>query len=120
MNATQTNQESTQETKKLEKNIKEEPDENDDRWGSSAFQGLQLQSFAISIKKGRISLNSGSMFSIFNDHGYVTNIREAKRPIKMLTNGGSWIIRQTAQFDEYRPVWFNEKVITNISGLSGL
>jgi hypothetical protein len=61
-----------------------------------------------------ILLDSQSTHSTFYVRRLVQNIRDAPRPLKMMTNGGTILYTQQADLPGYGTVWFNENSIANI------
>jgi hypothetical protein len=65
-----------------------------------------------------ILLDSQSTHSTFYARHLVNNIRDASRPLRMVTNGGEIIYKQQADLPDYGTVWFNENSIANIISMS--
>jgi hypothetical protein len=65
-----------------------------------------------------ILLDSQSTHSTFYSSKLVQNIRDAPKPLQMLTNAGTIIYHQQADLPNYRIVWFNQHLIANIISMS--
>jgi hypothetical protein len=65
-----------------------------------------------------IFLDSQSTQSTFYVRRLVRNIREAPRPLKMVTNAGTIVYTKQADLPHYGTVWFNGNSIANIISMS--
>ena len=72
------------------------------------------------ILKNNILLDSGSKLSIFANPDLVQDIKTSTTMLEMATNGGTTMSNKVAQVPGFGQVWYNEKAITNIFGLSDL
>ena len=73
-----------------------------------------------SIMKNNILLDSGSTLSIFGNPDLVQDIKTSTTMLEMATNGGTTLSNKVAQVPGFGQVWYNEKAIANIFGLSDL
>ena len=58
--------------------------------------------------------------TIFCIEQYVTNIRPAKKPLEINTNGGIMMVTQQCEIPFLGTHWFNNEVITNIISLADI
>jgi hypothetical protein len=65
-------------------------------------------------------LDNGSTLSLFGNPNMVTNIRESKTTLELVTNAGTKTTKQIADVPGYGTVWYDETTIANIFGLSDL
>ena len=72
------------------------------------------------ILKNNILLDSGSTLSIFANPDLVQDIKTSTTMLEMATNGGTTMSNKVAQVPGFGQVWYNEKAIVNIFGLSDL
>ena len=70
------------------------------------------------IYEGMVLLDSQSTHSTFCEGGYLSNIRDSNRVLKMKTNGGIILYRQVGELQGYGTVWYNDKSIANIISMS--
>ena len=85
--------------------------------GRSMFHDGQIDN---TIMKNNILLDSGSTLSIFGNPDLVQDIKTSKTMLEMATNGGTTLSNKVAQVPGFGQVWYNEKAIANIFGLSDL
>ena len=107
----------------IEENKRQQDQNNDRTWGSSAFQGFQGFQYKSCLNQKPediILLDSGSMFPFFRDAHHVSNIEKTTKPMGLLTSGGARMVNQKAQLDCYRTDWYSNDAIENTLGLSGL
>ncbi len=67
-----------------------------------------------------ILLDSDSTDSVFCNPSYVTNIRNTKETLKVLTNGGIMNSTQKCDVPYIGECWFNKESITNIIAMSNM
>ena len=72
------------------------------------------------IMKNNILLDSGSMLRVFANPDVVQDIKTSTTMLEMATNGGTTMSNKVAQVPGFGQVWYNEKAIANIFGLSDL
>ena len=61
------------------------------------------------------------MCKIFCNRKYVKNIRRAQGTRIIATNGGELVVNMIADFHGFpKPVWFDERAITNILSFADL
>ena len=78
------------------------------------------ESWATGMKKNSIILDNGSTLSLFANPDMVENIRKSNTTLELATNAGISTSNQIADVPGYGTVWFDEKAIANIFGLSDL
>ena len=78
-------------------------------------------SFAQSLNmRELILLDSDSTDRVFCNPKYVSNIREAKEPLSISTNGGLMKSHKKCDISYMEDVWYNEDSITNIISLKDM
>ena len=70
--------------------------------------------------KDLVLLDSESTNTIFCNEAYVSNIREAKKPLEIHTNGGAMMVTKKCNIPHLGIHWFNEKTITKIISLADI
>ena len=70
--------------------------------------------------KQLVLLDSDSTSTIFCNKDYVNNIRPAKYPLYLNTNGGQLITTYICDIPNLGTHWFNEKAITNVISLADI
>jgi hypothetical protein len=73
-----------------------------------------------SLKTSSIILDNGSTLSIFGNPDMVTNIRKSDITLELATNAGTRECNKIADVPGFGTVWFDERAIANIFGLSDL
>ena len=68
--------------------------------------------------KNLVLLDSNSTNTIFCNEQYVTNIRQAEKPLKIHTNGGSMMVTQKYKILHLGTHWFNRNTFTNMADIS--
>ena len=72
------------------------------------------------IMKDLVLLDSDSTNTIFCNEAYVSDIREAKKPLEIHTNGGTMMVTKKCNIPHLGTHWFNENAITNIISLADI
>ena len=72
------------------------------------------------ILKNNILLDSGSTLSIFANPDLVQDIKTSTTMLEMATNGGTTMSHKVGHVPGFGQVWYNEKAIATIFGLSDL
>ena len=67
-----------------------------------------------------ISLDSDATNTIFCNESYVSNMKKAKHPLEIQTNGGTMTINQTCEIPYLGTHWFHKDAITTIISLADL
>ena len=96
-------------------------DRNNNQRGAPAWQGTHIQFAEMSIwreMKDWILLDSQSSATVFYNSAYVNNIRKAKSPLQLATNGGLLTVNHCADLPDYGEVSFSEKSMTNIFSMA--
>ena len=70
--------------------------------------------------KNLVLLDSDSANTIFCSKEYVTNIRPAKKPLEIHTNGRTMMVTQQCKLHFLGTHWFNNKSMTNIISLTDI
>ena len=68
----------------------------------------------------RLVLDSGSTVNTFKDRELLTNVRETKKGIDVLTNGGPAKYTLTGLFEDSIRVWFHPQGLANIMSMKSL
>jgi hypothetical protein len=64
----------------------------------------------------QLLLDNGLMLSLFGNPNMVTNIRESKTTLELVTNVGTKTTKQVADVPGFGTVWYDETAIANILG----
>jgi hypothetical protein len=110
----------------LKTQIEEDKDLSDDEEHSHVqFTAVSQLIERVSLKQSKgklrdldlrkvVLLDNQSTVSLFCNKEMVTNIRKAKRPMKLKSNGGSMGAHKIADIGEDQSVWFSDEAIANI------
>ena len=74
----------------------------------------------ISKVKDSITLDNGSILSIFGNPDLVSDIREFDIILELAKNAGTQQSSQVAEVPGYGQVWYDAKAVENIFGLSDM
>ena len=91
----------------------------------AGWSGIQISLFnedggVAQRMKDTIILDNGSTLSIFANSELVENIRSSKTTLELATNAGIQESNQVADVPGFGTVWYDDKAIANIFGLSDL
>ena len=84
------------------------------------FKKSHTKSINIDLRKFFLLYSQSTMYLFFNTK-LVGNIYNAKKNMRLQSNGGEMLITHKAYVASYKPhVWFDQKAITNLIALKNL
>ena len=86
----------------------------------AGWSNVQLSFAQNNDIKQLVLLDSASTSTIFYNKDYVNNIKPAKYPLYLNTNGGQLITTYICDIPNLRTHWLNEKAFTNVISLTDI
>ena len=94
--------------------------EEDDKEEGTGHAQVQCSQQGVDYLHNEYLMDSCSTVDHFRNHQGLTNIRIAKKPLRLATNGGIATTPFQAELPGYGTLWFDHKAMTNIFGLASM